>query len=130
MIIMIVSMFLKVRTQKKTVAPQHPNADRSAARNIRLHNQMFILMLSSVGVFFVTTLPLVVYDSVLPYTITDIAGIQELLSTRTIFTWLQTLNCAVSFIFFLSMKTNMINHRLIFMSTVLLRISFVKNFYN
>lgn len=128
MIIMIVNMFFKIRAQKRAIAPQTVNPDRSVGRNKRMHNQMFILMLSSVGIFFVTTLPLTIDDVVSSYTISDIAGIERLLVTRTIINWVQSLNCAVSFFFFVII--NMINHRLIFMSIVLLLLYFEKNSFN
>jgi hypothetical protein len=66
---MIISIFLKVRSQKKIVAsqPQSINVDPSAGRKRRIHKQMFILMLSSICIFFITALPLVIYDTVAPY---------------------------------------------------------------
>jgi hypothetical protein len=69
-----------IRTQKKIVAsqPQSVSADRSAGHNRRVHNQMFILMLSSVGIFLVTTLLLTIYHVVSSYTTNDIAGIEKL----------------------------------------------------
>ena len=110
MIIMIVSMFFKVRAQKRAIAPQPQtvNPDRAVVRNKRMHNQMFILMLSSVGIFFVTTLPLTIDDVVSSYTISDIAGIERLLVSRTIINWIQSLNCAVSFFLFVT-KQNILS---------------------
>ena len=99
MIMMALNMFFKIRAQKKAVAPQHPstNADRSVGRDKRIQNQMFILMLSSICIFLITTLPLTIDHIVSSYTITDISGLEKMLSRTTILTWIQTLNCAVSF---------------------------------
>ena len=99
MIIMAINMFFKIRAQKKAVASQHPstNADRSVGRDNRVQNQMFILMLSSICIFLITTLPLTIDHIVSSYTITDISSLEKMIKSMTIITWIQTLNCAVSF---------------------------------
>lgn len=97
---MVINMFFKIRAQKKAVAPQPQpgNADRSIGRDQRVHNQMFILMLSSITIFLITTLPLTIDHIVSSYTITDLSAITKLMITTTILNWIQTLNCAVSFL--------------------------------
>lgn len=99
MIIMAIHMIFKIRAQKRAIAPQHPsaNADRSVGRDNRIQNQMFILMLSSICIFLITTLPLTIDHIVSSYTITSIAGLEQMIGRTTILTWIQTLNCAVSF---------------------------------
>jgi hypothetical protein len=93
------SYVFKIRAQKKAVAhqPQSINVNQSAGRDKHVQNQMFILMISSIGIFLVSTLPLTIDHVVSSYTITDLAGIEKLLITMPILNWIQTLNYAVSF---------------------------------
>jgi len=70
---MAVNMFFKNRAQNRAVAhqPQSVNIDRSAGRNKRVQNQMFILMVTSICIFLVTTFPLTIGHVVSSYTTTD-----------------------------------------------------------
>ncbi len=99
MTIMAVNMFFKIRAQKRAVVhqPQSVNVDRSAGQYKRAQNQMFILMVTSICIFLVTTFPLTIGHVVSSYTITDLSGIRNLLINITILNWIQSLNCAVSF---------------------------------
>ena len=71
MIIMAIDMSIKIRGQKKAIfhQPQPVIVDQSAGRTKRVHNQMILLMLSSIGIFFITTFPLTIDHIVSSYTI-------------------------------------------------------------
>jgi hypothetical protein len=96
---MVIDMFIKIRAQKRAIfqQPQTANADRPVGRDKRLHNQMILLMVSSVGIFFVTTLPLTIGHIVSVYSITDFTILSQFIINLTILNWIQSLNCAVSF---------------------------------
>lgn len=101
MLTMVIDMSIKIRAQKRAIfhRPQPVQGDRIVERDRRIHNQMILLMLSSICVFLLTTFPLTIDHMVSSYTIRDLSDIPKLLITMTILNWIQTLNCAVSFVF-------------------------------
>ena len=99
MVFMVLDMFAKIRARKKAVAHRAPNQnpDQAAVRDRHLQNQMLFLMLSSIGIFFVTTLPLTIAHILSVHQDIATVDLGVLLTTLTIVNWLQSLNCAVSF---------------------------------
>ncbi|CAF3630676.1 unnamed protein product [Adineta steineri] len=99
MIIMVMDISIKIRAQKKLVAShlEPINGHRSARSDKRIHNQMILLMLSTIAIFFITTLPITIDDLVAVHTVTDLSDLSNLFIIRTILNWLQSLNCAVNF---------------------------------
>ena len=99
MIVLIVDIFLKIRAQKRTlVAPTEAAATQELSRrNKRIHNQMIILMLVNVIIFFATTLSLTFDKLIASFAISGIAGLQRYLITSSIFNWILSLNFAITF---------------------------------
>jgi hypothetical protein len=95
---MAIDMSIKIRGQKKAIfhQPQPVIVDQSAGRAKRVHNQMILLMLSSIGIFLITTFPLTIDHIVASYTL-NISDLSNFFNTTTILNWFQSLNCAVSF---------------------------------
>jgi hypothetical protein len=98
MVVMVLDMFAKIRARKKAVAHRAPtqNPDHAAVRDKNLQNQMLFLMLSSIGIFFVTTLPLTIGHILSVHQDIATVDLGALLTFLTILNWLQSLNCAVS----------------------------------
>ena len=95
---MVIDIFIIIRTRKRAVThgAQVHHADQAAGRDKRLQNQMIFLMLSSIGIFFVTTLPLTIGHIQSVHVDLATVDLAKLLTTLTILNWLQSLNCAVS----------------------------------
>ena len=100
MVIMTIDMFMKIRAQKRTLGPQTQiiNGDPTTTRDRRVHNQMILLMLSTIAIFLVTTLPWTIDRTITAYSASPLSNIPRLLISRTILVWFQSQNAAVSFI--------------------------------
>jgi len=92
MLIILIDVFIYIRMRKRTVV--QVNAIQNQQRN--LQNQMFILTLTSIGIFFLTNLPVSISITVLSRGNTVR---QDSLSSTTIvssLTWLRCLNYSVN----------------------------------
>jgi len=100
MLIILIDVFIYIRMRKRTVV--QVNAIQNQQRN--LQNQMFILTLTSIGIFFLTNLPVSISITVLSRGNTVR---QDSLSSTTIvssLTWLRCLNYSVNTLKSLSLK--------------------------
>lgn len=96
MFVMVIDMFLRLRAQKRAVQSTSTSNTMAHQRDKRLHNQMLLLMLSSIGLFLITTLPLTIDQIVSARIVRDIPGIENLLVVMSILAWIQNNNAAVS----------------------------------
>ena len=99
MLLILIDIFICVRIRKRAViqpaANQHGDSAGSHQRNLQL--QMFILMLASISIFLVTTLPIALYK--ITAAREQNVTYEPLKRVSTIWTalgWFQTLNYAVS----------------------------------
>jgi hypothetical protein len=94
MMIFVVDIFIVVRNVKRTIAPA---GQANGKHRNYLQKQMLLLMLSSIAVFVLTTLPLAVAHMIGP----QLPMIYQILIVTTsvfaITSWLQSLNYAVSY---------------------------------
>lgn len=95
MLTLVIDMFMRIRAQKRAIQTISTTST-AHQRDKRLHNQMLLLMLSSIGLFLVTTLPLTIDQLVSVRIVRDIPGIENLLLVMTILAWIQNNNAAVS----------------------------------
>lgn len=96
----LIDIFISIRIRKQTL---NRNPDGSVKRDGNLQRQMFFLMLASICVFLITTLPLAIYRIISPRQGINVEIIQGTVNNLTILTWLQSLNYAVSYIYILIM---------------------------
>ena len=98
MIIFLLAIFLQIRTRQNRVLPQTSITEnpREKRRNRFIHRQMFIMMLMTIALFFVTTLPEALFRFLigtmkipLPYSLS--------LLLTAIFGMISTLNYALNF---------------------------------
>lgn len=133
MIILIIDMFIKIRAQKRTIVAQTEViiVHDLSRRNKRIHNQMIILMLTNVIIFFATTLPLTFNKLLASYTISGINELQQFLITSSVFNWILSLNFAVGFFNILLIYEISFDYysRSLSTSIVLHQIYFERNFF-
>ncbi|CAF4020205.1 unnamed protein product [Adineta steineri] len=85
----------KTKSRIQTVAMNQPQQLRQA----RLHRQMLILMISSIIIFFVTTLPVGIRQIIAAYAISanTATPLEPIINDLAILTVLLSLNCAINF---------------------------------
>ena len=98
MLIILLDIVIAIRTRKRAITQPNPAAteDGGNKRQKNLQNQMFILMLASIGIFFVTNLPLGIGKIILPRDTQVISSAGRLTTIWTILGWVQSFNSAVS----------------------------------
>ena len=89
----VIDIFITVHIRKQAI---NRNADGSVKRDGNLQKQMFFLMLASVSIFFITTLPLAIYRIISPRLSLNYESILNSVNILNGLTWLQSLNYAVS----------------------------------
>ena len=98
MLLILTDIFISVRIRKRAVIQanqiQVGNNRGNQQKNLQL--QMFILMLNSTCIFFITTLPLAIYKITSPRQGNFILNVLEVTSIWTELGWFQSLNYAVS----------------------------------
>ncbi|CAF4266918.1 unnamed protein product, partial [Adineta steineri] len=96
---MFIPGLASVRIRKRTVIQPtqtlRENNKANQQRNIQL--QMFILTLTSIGIFLITTLPISVYKITSPRDTQIIISLFEIITVWTGLGWFQSLNYAVNF---------------------------------
>lgn len=93
MFALVIHMIIIVRAQKNAVVPHAHRLTRQEKRN---QTQMFILMISNVVIFLITTLPLSMSYVISLHTVTTFNDISNSLIVITVLNYLQQLNCSVS----------------------------------
>lgn len=96
MFVLIIHIIKMIRTQKNRVFAHNQSINRHQPDR-RNHNQMFILMITNVSIFLVTTLPLIMSNIISLHTVKSPVDISNSLTIITILGWFQQLNCSVSF---------------------------------
>lgn len=98
MILVLIDMFISVRIRKRAlIEPTHHShaSNRSnSSRNIQI--QMFILMITSICIFLMTTLPVAIYKITSPRQSDLSTTILTVVSIWVGLGWFQTLNYAVN----------------------------------
>ncbi|CAF1488825.1 unnamed protein product [Adineta ricciae] len=102
-LVFIVDMFIKIRLQKKTIHHQVHNQNRNQTirHNYRVQNQLFLLMLSNVIIFFTTTVQIGVYRILYVYLVygsVDL-NIPFITSMTVILTWFLGINYSVGLMY-------------------------------
>ena len=102
MLLILMDIFISVRIRKRAVIQVNQTQIQVGAnRGNQLKNlqlQMFILMLTSTCIFFVTTLPLAIYKITSPRQGNFLLSVLEVTSIWTGLGWFQSLDYAVSVI--------------------------------
>jgi len=122
---LVIDIFISIRIRKQAI---NRNPDGSIKRDGNFQKQMLFLMLASICVFLITTLPLAIYRIISPRQTLIIESIVNAVNNLTILTWLQSLNYSVSYLFLdndLFRYKILFFYRLTFIQTVLLRNCFV-----
>ena len=98
MLIILLDIFISVRLRKQAVAQPTQvwqNDANNGQRQKNLHKQMFIMILTSICIFFITNLPLAIGKIVLPRDVQGISSAGRLTTIWTILGWFQSLSYAV-----------------------------------
>lgn len=98
MLLILVDIFISVRIRKRAVIQpiQTQSRDNRGNQPRNLQLQMFILMLTSTGIFLITTLPVAIYKIILPREADFAKYILDITTIWTGLAWFQSLNYAVS----------------------------------
>lgn len=101
MSVILIDIFISVRIRKRTVIQPAPSRrdDPNVKRQKTLQRQMFILMLASICIFLITSLPLAIYKIMTPRQANIFTMIFEVLTIWTGLTWFQSLNYVVKICF-------------------------------
>ncbi|CAF1455774.1 unnamed protein product [Adineta ricciae] len=100
-LVFIVDMFIKIRLQKRIVH-QHinnQNRNQTVRHNNRLQNQLFIIMLSNVIIFFITTVQIGIYRFLYWRTLSSSIGLDIRFFTNltVILSWVLGINYSINF---------------------------------
>ena len=99
MVVILIDIFICVRIRKRAVIQpaQNQQGDSAGSHQRNLQLQMFILMLASIGIFLLTTLPVALYKitAAREQNVTY-EPLKRVSSIWTALGWFQTLNYAVS----------------------------------
>lgn len=98
MVIILIDIFVVVRVRKRAVI--HPTATNSnnhkkSHQHRHLQLQMFVLMIASIAIFLITTLPLAIYKITSPREKDISSSIVRIISIWVGLGWFQSLNYAV-----------------------------------
>ena len=99
MLVILLDIVISVRLRKRAVAQSvqtWTNDTNNGQRQKNVQKQMFILMLASIGIFLITSLPQGVGKLTLPSDEQLSASVTRIITTWTILGWVQSLNYAVS----------------------------------
>ena len=98
MLLILIDIFITVQIRKRTVVQptQSQRADNTSTQQRNLQLQMLILMLTSIGIFLITTLPIAIYRIVSVREANIISSVYEIVRIWAGLTWFQSLNYAVS----------------------------------
>jgi cytochrome b subunit of formate dehydrogenase len=119
MLIILIDIFINVRIRKRAVV--QPNQawqqDQNMRRQNTLQKQMFILMLASICIFLITTLPMAIYKITSPRQADIFTSIFQIITIWVGLLWFQSLNYAVSIathimLFFLFLSLGQFLHSL------------------
>lgn len=99
MLVVLLDMFINISIRKRALRQLQEN--QVANRDKRFQRQLFFLMLSSICVFLITTLPLAIYRVVFPkqvfaMTVPEYASVMSISAGLT---WFSSFNYAVRYIF-------------------------------
>lgn len=94
MILILFDIILKIGTRRRAAFNQNQRLD---PKTRRLQKQIFILVMSRIGIFLATTLPLYLYRIIAPRNLTITSLTQSHIDTLAILTWNLNLNYTVSF---------------------------------
>jgi ABC-type multidrug transport system fused ATPase/permease subunit len=100
MLLILIDIFIQVRIHKRNLiqpAPL-PRVDNRTNHQKNIQLQMFILMLSSISIFLMTTLPLAIYKITSVRDSNFLVSIPQVTSIWTGLGWFQSLNYAVSIV--------------------------------
>jgi hypothetical protein len=100
MLISVLDIAISIRMRRNRAAHHHANQQTGIARDNHqkhIQRQMIVLMLSSISIFLIATLPLAIYHTVSPtqFDITD-ARVNQILNLLAGLALLNTLNYTVS----------------------------------
>jgi hypothetical protein len=98
MLLILMDIFISVRIRKRAVIQpnQLQRGDNRANQQRNLQLQMFILMLTSTGIFLITTLPLGIYKITSPRQENFSDSVLQVTTIWTGLAWFQSLNYAVN----------------------------------
>ena len=96
MLLSVCDVFLIVRSRRRTVAGTSPASEETTNRQKNIHKQMFVLILASVAIFFLTNLPIAIGRIIFPQSNGLIADPVSISTIWTGFSWFQSFNYAVS----------------------------------
>jgi cytochrome b subunit of formate dehydrogenase len=98
MLIILIDIFINVRIRKRAVVQpnQACQQDQNMRRQNTLQKQMFILMLASICIFLITTLPMAIYKITSPRQADILTSIFQIITIWVGLLWFQSLNYAVS----------------------------------
>lgn len=101
MLIIAIDIFINVRLRKRVVIQlnQTGYGDKNTNRANTLQKQMFILMLASIGIFLITSLPVALYKITSPRESNPVVSLFRIVGIWVGLGWLQSLNYAVSILF-------------------------------
>ena len=100
MLLILIDIFIHVRTHKRNLIQpaQLQRVDNRANHQKNIQLQMFILMLSSIIIFLITTLPIAIYKITSVRAADLFVSIPQITSIMTGLGWFQSLNYAVSIV--------------------------------
>ena len=98
MIIFLTDIYINIQARKRAVVqPNSTSKETNKSQHQKtLQRQMLILMMTSIAIFLVTTLPVAIYKITSPRQSNISAALISITSIWAGFGWFQTLNYAVS----------------------------------